>query len=151
MRFGNHRRLSQQAEMNRKSHKQRLVAEINITPFTDVILVLLTIFIVATPLIFQASIKVKLPEAATAKSDKDINQIYITITNESIVYLDKDPLTTKELKYKVRVIYRQNPNLVVILRADRFVRFKDIVGVLDALSELGIRNINLATANEENP
>lgn len=136
--------------MNRRERKQRLVAEINITPFTDVILVLLTIFIVATPLIFQASIKVKLPEAVNAKTDKDINQVYITISNEAVVYLNKDAVTTKELKYKLRSLYRHNPDLIVILRADKFVRFKEIVNVLDALSELGIRNINLATANEEN-
>lgn len=137
--------------MNRRARKQRLVAEINITPFTDVILVLLTIFIVATPLIFQASIKVKLPEAVNAKADKDTNQVYITISNEAVVYLNKDAVTTKELKHKLRSTYRQNPDLVVILRADKFVRFKEIVGVLDSLSELGIRNINLATANETNP
>ncbi|HTY45052.1 MAG TPA: biopolymer transporter ExbD [Patescibacteria group bacterium] len=135
--------------MNRRDRKQRVMAEINITPFTDVILVLLTIFMIATPLIFQSSIRVSLPETRSAKPIEDVVQASITITNEGVMYLDNAVVTRKEMKHKIRLLYRDNPALIIILRADKFVRFKDIVEALDALNELGIKNVNLASTNEE--
>ncbi len=134
--------------MNAKSRKQRLIAEINITPFTDVILVLLVIFMITTPLILQSSIKVNLPEAATAQPTKTPNQIEITITNEGSIYFVNKLVTRKELKGIVYDLQRRNPDLNVILRSDRLVRFKDIVGVLDILTEFGIKKLNIAATNE---
>jgi len=130
--------------MRRHHKKEQLVAEINITPFTDVILVLLIIFMIATPLIYQASIKVNLPEASTALPVKDARQVYITLTEKGLVYLGKRLVTKKELKDEVYSIHKNNPSLEVILRADRLVRFKEVVTVLDILSEFGIKNINVA-------
>ena len=137
--------------MNKKFKRQRLVADINITPFTDVILVLLVIFMITTPLISQTSLKIKLPEA---KSGKPLelarqSQAYITITNESTIYLDEKMVTRKELKEKMSLLHENNPGLNVILLSDKFVRFKDIVGVLDVLNELGVKNLNIAATAEE--
>lgn len=134
--------------MNTRYRKKRLMAEINITPFTDVILVLLIIFMITTPLIFQSSIKVNLPEARSAQPIQNSDQAYITITNESLIYLDNALVTRKELKEKIAASYRNNPALKVILRSDRLVRFKDIVGVIDILNEIGIKNLNIATTIE---
>ncbi len=76
------------------------MAEINITPFTDVILVLLVIFIITTPLISQTNIKVDLPKAKSAKPLEGASQIQteITITREGPVYLDGKLVTRRELK-----------------------------------------------------
>ncbi len=135
--------------MNVRDRKQKLVAEINITPFTDVILVLLIIFMVATPLIMQSSIKIKLPTAASAKPMENIrNQAIITITNESTVFLDDELVTRKELRKKMTMLSRENPNLAVILRSDKLVRFEDVVSVLDIFNELGIKNLNITATNE---
>jgi biopolymer transport protein ExbD len=134
--------------MNKRPRKQKLIAEINITPFTDVILVLLVIFMITTPLILQSSIKVNLPEAASAEPTKGPNQIEITITNEGSVYLVNKLVTRKELRDKVYVLERDNPDLNVVLRSDRLVRFKDIVGVLDILTEFGIKKLNIAATAE---
>lgn len=135
--------------MNLKSRKQNLLAEINITPFTDVILVLLIIFMITTPLILQSTIKVNLPSATTASPMKETSQANITITNESLIYLNNDLVTRKELKAKINTVYRQNPDLDVVILSDKLVRFKDIVSVLDILNELGIKNLNIAARNEQ--
>ncbi|MDD4894144.1 MAG: biopolymer transporter ExbD [Candidatus Omnitrophica bacterium] len=137
--------------MNLKSRKQRLVAEINITPFTDVILVLLVIFMITTPLISQSMLKVKLPQAKSGKPVESSRQMQadITITNEGVVYLDEKLVTKKELKERINIMHKNNPELSVILRSDKFVKFKDIVGILDPLTELGITKINIATTNEQ--
>lgn len=136
--------------MNIKSRKQKLVAEINITPFTDVILVLLVIFMITTPLITQSMIKVKLPQAKSGVPVEAARQIQagITITNEGLIYLEEKLVTRKELREKIALIHEDNPGLSVILRSDRLVQFKNIVGVLDILSELGIKNLNIAATAE---
>ena len=130
--------------MIRKFNKQRPIAEINITPFTDVILVLLVIFMIATPIILQRNIEVNLPESKSSSPISETQPKYIIITGEGLVYLDKDLVTQKELKEKMKVIHQKDPDLGVILMADQAVRFKDVVVVLDTLNELGIRHLNIA-------
>ena len=137
--------------MKRAIKRQGLVAEINITPFTDVILVLLIIFMIATPLIYQSGIKVNLPEARNAKpvDTAKQSQAYVTITNEGLVYLDEKLVTRKELKERINAMYKMNPDLSVVLRSDKMVRFKEIVDVLDPLTETGITKLNIAVTNEQ--
>ena len=137
--------------MNRRLRKQKLVSEINIAPFTDVILVLLIIFMVSTPLIYHASIQVKLPEAKSARVENAAGEekAYITITSEGVVYLEKDVVTRKELKERISLLHQRNPQLTVILSADKWARFKDIVDVLDTLSELGISKLDIAALNQK--
>lgn len=137
--------------MNGKSRKQKLVAEINITPFTDVILVLLVIFMITTPLISQSMIKVKLPQAKSGKPPEAGKQmqISITITNEGLIYLDDKLVTKKELRERIYIMHENNPYLSATLRSDRLVQFRNIVGVLDILNELGIKNLNIAATTED--
>ena len=135
--------------MNRRPARSKVVAEINITPFTDVILVLLIIFMITTPLILQSSIKVSLPEAASGRSITNARQINITVTNDNVVYLDNKLITRKELIAKVRMLHSDNSELEVILFSDRLVRFKNIVSILDDLNEIGIKNLNIAAKAEQ--
>lgn len=137
--------------MNKQTRKQRLVADINITPFTDVILVLLVIFMVTTPLISQSNIKVNLPAAKSSDSSSKSQQAQaeITITREGVVYLDGKLVTRKELKEQIKIMHENNPALSVTVRSDRFVRFQEIINVLDPLNELGITKLNIATINEK--
>lgn len=135
--------------MNLRSRKQRLIAEINITPFTDVILVLLIIFMITTPLILQSSLKVNLPQASSAQATRESGPVNIIITNEGAVYLEGVLVTRRELKEKIYARYKQDTSLAVILSSDRLVRFKDIVGVLDILNATGIKNLNIAATTEK--
>ena len=130
--------------MNPRLRKQKAIAEINITPFTDVILVLLIIFMITTPLIVQTSIKVNLPNAKSAKTSDASNQVNITVSSKSIIYLDGNLITKGELRDKVAAIYKNNPSLKVVLFSDKLARFKDVVAVLDVMNELGIRSLNIA-------
>ena len=130
--------------MRTERKAQRILAEINITPFTDVILVLLIIFIVATPLLLESNISVRLPKTVSAPPLTETEQIYITITNESLVYLNKELVTRKELKERVQFWHQKNPERPVLLRADKFVRFENIMDIFDILSALGVKNLNIA-------
>ncbi len=129
--------------------RRRLIAEINITPFTDVILVLLIIFMITTPLIVQSSIKVNLPESTNAKPLKNTKQAKISLTSEGVIYLDDKPLTRRELKEQIIKMHTDNPDLGVALYCDKLTKFKDVVNVLDILNEIGIKSLNIAVKTEE--
>ena len=130
--------------MERRPRRERITSEINIIPLTDVILVLLVIFMIATPLLLQTDIQVKLPETAAAPSMEKSSEVAITITSEAMTYLNKELVTRKELKEKLSVLHQKNPQLSVMLRIDQMVRFRDIVEVLDILTALGVRNLDIA-------
>ena len=134
--------------MNTRPTRQRVMAEINITPFTDVILVLLIIFMITTPLILQSNIKVSLPEAASGKPLTNTMQINITVASDNSVYLDDRLITRKELRAQVRMMHRNNPDMEVILFSDKMVKFKNIVSILDDLNEIGVKNLNIAAKVE---
>ncbi len=132
--------------MNPRLRKQKTIAEINITPFTDVILVLLIIFMVTTPLIIQTSIKVNLPSARSAKAVDTSNQMNITVSSKSVIYLDGNLITKEDLKERVASLYKNNPSIKIVLFSDKLARFKDIVSVLDIMNELGIKSLNIAAS-----
>jgi biopolymer transport protein ExbD len=121
---------------------------------TDIVLNMFIFFFISFSLLYTFSpyrikkIDVNLPEAVSAEPLKNNNQANISINNEGLVYLDKDLVTKKELKEKMYLMHRDNPDLVVVLRSDRLVQFRNIVGVLDILNELGIRNLNIAATAE---
>src|SRR3989338_9959023 len=105
--------------MNPRSRKQRPIAEINITPFTDVILVLLVIFMITTPLILQSSIKVNLPNAKSAKASDSTNKIDIVINKKGSIYLDNKAVTKEELKEKIGMMRKNKPDIAVVLLSDK--------------------------------
>ena len=138
--------------MIRHHRKQRFVAEINITPFTDVILVLLIIFMVAAPVIYQSNIKVKLPKVKTNAPPQETGRqmkAVITITTVGMVYLNDALVTQAELKAKISAMHKEDPGMSVNLRADQQTRFKDVVDVFDLLTDLGISNLDIMAVHTE--
>jgi biopolymer transport protein ExbD len=137
--------------MIHRHRRSKIEAEINITPFTDVILVLLIIFMIATPLISQGAINVKvdLPEASSARQSVDRGPAFVTITDEGVVFLNDDVVTREELRQKLGARHRENPELSVIVRSEKLVRFQEVVSVLDILNGLGIKNLDIAAASKK--
>ncbi len=138
--------------MKKRNHREKLVAEINITPFTDVILVLLIIFMITTPLIGALSIKVDLPQMKTGTPRQNTTQAQanITITNKGVLYLENQPVSAQELKKKITLLYKDNPDLAVILHSDKAVQFQEIVTIFDLFSELGITKLSIAATQKTN-
>ena len=136
--------------MKYAARKSKLISEINITPFTDVILVLLIIFMITTPLVIQSSIKINLPEASSASPAQTFQkQARILISSEGLTYLDDKLVTGRELRVALRQKHQEVPDIEVVLLADKLVRFKEIVDVLDILHELDIKKLNITTRTEK--
>src|SRR5215831_15633518 len=81
--------------MKKTQRKTRIIAEINIAPFTDVILVLLIIFMVTTPLIYRSSIKIALPQVSNNQQPVESKDINVSITSNGEVYLDNERYNLK--------------------------------------------------------
>ena len=117
------------------------MAEINITPFTDVVLVLLIIFMIATPFIYQSSMKVQLPQGS--KSEENPRDIIVTINSQGDVFLDDLKLNLNTLKYKLSMMVKSKPDATVIINGDKEVRYNVVMQVMDVLNQSGVKNPGL--------
>jgi len=124
--------------MNRRMKKPKIMAEINITPFTDVVLVLLIIFMIATPFIYQSSMNVQLPQAS--KSEETTRDMIVTINSRGDVYLDNTKMDLNTLRTKLAAAVRSKPNASVIINGDRNVRYDSVIQVMDVLTRAGVKN-----------
>ncbi|MDD5347117.1 MAG: biopolymer transporter ExbD [Candidatus Omnitrophica bacterium] len=121
---------------------------------TDIILNMFIFFFISFSLLYTFNpsriqkLDIKLPKAAHASTIEKQEQVNITLSNEGLIFVGEDIVSIKELKSAIGAKLRGDPDLIVILRADRLVSFNKIVGVLDALTELGITNINIAAVKE---
>ena len=117
------------------------MVEINITPFTDVVLVLLIIFMIATPFIYQSSMKVQLPQAS--KSEETSRDVIININAQGQVFLEDTKVDLESLKYKLTAMVRSKPDTSVIINGDKNVKYDSVVQVMDVLTRSGVKNPGL--------
>jgi len=117
------------------------MAEINITPFTDVVLVLLIIFMIATPFIYQSSMNVQLPQAS--KSEETTRDMIVTITAQGEVFLDNTKMDLRALKGKLSAAVRSKPQTSVIINGDKNVRYDSVIQVMDVITQAGVKNPGL--------
>ena len=114
-----------------------IIAEINVTPFVDIVLVLLIIFMVAVPMIMNQAIKVNLPKAASGKS-ADTTTIAITIKKDGRVYLNGKETDRVPLAKFLAAEARANKQIRAIVSADQEVAHGTVVSYLDLLNVSGI-------------
>jgi biopolymer transport protein TolR len=118
-----------------------VLSEINVTPFVDVMLVLLIIFMVTAPLL-QQGIDVNLPQA----KGKDLppeERIALVIKRDGIIYMNENPVSLTEMGNKLRAISKLNPN--VFLKADKDVPYGFVVEVMGEIKEAGIEKLGMIT------
>jgi len=133
--------------MGRGRRVSTSLAEINVVPLVDVMLVLLIIFMVTAPMI-QRGVEVKLPVARRA-SQIEGERIFVTVPlayrQSHIVYLGDEPLHAEVLKERVRQKMETATQKNVYLRGDGGVLFQDLMEVFSTLQEAGVQNIGVVT------
>jgi len=121
------------------------MSEINVTPFVDVMLVLLIIFMVAAPLM-TVGVPVELPKtAANALPGEQEEPLAVTITAQGVVMIQTTEVSRDELIPKLRAIAAEREGDRVFLRADGAVAYTEVMQVMGALNNAGFSNIGLVT------
>ena len=118
------------------------MAEINVIPLVDVVLVLLVIFMVTAPMLYRG-MDIKLPNPP--QYDQAGNRAVLTIEKDQRLYLDKDPVSMVQLERKLRVLKEEHADVSVYLRADRDVPYGVVVQVMDGVKKAGIEKLGMVT------
>ena len=124
-----------------------IVAEINITPLTDIFLVLLIIFMITSSAIVESGGKVNLPSAVKTQSEP--RGTTVTITPRHEIYVNQKKVAEVSLENSLREVLNASPDKVVILRGDREVLFGEAVRVLSIVKKAGASEIAIAAEVEK--
>src|SRR5438105_2044276 len=127
----------------REGKTQTALAEINMIPFIDIVLVLLIIFMVTAPVI-QSGIDVSVPKTTVVKELSE-EKLVVVIDKDQKVYLQNDPVNINELGAKVHEKLVDPTRQSIYLRADEAVPFGVFATVMDRLKAVGIDNISIVT------
>ncbi|KZM43605.1 MAG: protein TolR [Marinomonas sp.] len=139
------------ARPNRRTRRKPM-AEINVVPYIDVMLVLLVIFMITAPMLTQG-VDVELPSANAAPIEDPQSDVLVASINASGEYFidfggEQSSLPLIELQDKVKKVIAQNPSLPVLVRGDRSVAYGDVIGLMVALQAAGVPNVGLVTEPE---
>ncbi len=126
-----------------KGRTQTSLSDINVTPFVDVVLVLLIIFMVTAPVI-ESGIEVDLPQTRAVKQIT-AERVIVTIDRKQRLFVGSEPVNIHALPEKLRSLLRDPSRQDVFLRADKEVPFGTVAQVIDEMNANGITRINVVT------
>ena len=136
--------------LDQNPNSDNIVAEINITPLTDIFLVLLIIFMITSSAIIESGGRVNLPSAA--KTETAPRGISVTLTPAHEIYVNQRKVAEDELETALRAALTAGPGKIVILRGDRNVLLGEAVWVLSVIKKAGATEIAVAAqADTEKP
>ena len=119
------------------------LADINVTPLVDVVLVLLVIFMITAP-VLQSGIEVSVPKTRTVKEITE-QRVVVTIDHDQKIFLGDEPINIHELGRKLQRAGKDPAHEVIYLRADQTVPFGAFASVMDAVKQAGITNVSIVT------
>ena len=138
-------------QMNSRSSSQgrlkrrRPMSEINVTPFVDVMLVLLIVFMVTAPLL-TVGIPVELPETRSSDTlSDDQAPLVVTVQEDGSVSLQKNIMDADKLIARLQAIVVENPSVELYVRGDRRVPYGTVIGVMDMIKSAGMSRVKLVT------
>ncbi|MBU0969021.1 MAG: biopolymer transporter ExbD [Proteobacteria bacterium] len=130
------------------SGNDHLMSEINVTPFVDVMLVLLIIFMVTTPMMVQG-VDVNLPTATSNALPTDQEHLIISIDNDLKVYINDLEVSVEFLTQKLDAILENIDSKSVYLKADKSVPYGVVVNVISKIKKAGIESLGMITLPED--
>jgi biopolymer transport protein TolR len=128
---------------NTRGRTQTSMSEINVTPFVDVVLVLLVIFMITAP-ILQSGVDVTVPKTRSVKEITE-ERVVISIDRQQRVYLGNDPVNINEIGAKLKEKLRDPQRMQIYLRSDENVPFGAFATVMDAVKQSGVTNVSIVT------
>ncbi len=125
------------------------MAEINVVPYIDVMLVMLVIFMVTAPLLAQG-VRVELPKAAARPVEGEVQRVTLTVDAAGQMFLDIGdeptmPITGDQVVQRVAAVLKNRPETQIYVRADRSLRYGDVVRAMSLLTSAGAPRVGLVT------
>ena len=129
-------------------NRKGLMSDINVTPFVDVMLVLLVIFMITAPLL-QYGVEVDLPESSRHSLEVSKDQVVLSIMKDKTILIDRYKVPLSGLGKKLRVIYRNRANKEIFLNADESVPYGFVVKTMAEIKAAGIDRMSLITESPD--
>ena len=129
---------------SKNSKKRRIISDINITPFVDVLLVLLIIFMVAAPMM-TSSINIDLPKGAASPANEKIQPISISVKSDGSIFLQDEAIKLASLPAKLLEISGNNLDNKIYVRADKNLDYGRVMEIVRTVSIAGFNQVSLAT------
>ncbi len=133
-----------------KRQKKRLMAEINVVPYIDVMLVLLIIFMITAPLLTQG-VKVDLPQAAAQPLEEQSKEpLVLTVDAAGKYYLDiggkeDEPVSDEQVLQRVAIVLKRQPGIPVLVRGDKTANYGQVLRAMSLLQQAGAPSVGLLT------
>ena len=130
--------------MKKNYKKRKSISEINVTPFVDVMLVLLIIFMVTAPLL-TAGIKVNLPESTSVLKNEKNDPVTVTINSKGEIFLQKKKFSADGLIKKLKAIKSQNKDLKIYIKGDKKLSYGKVMDLMSFINKSGFKKVALVT------
>ena len=123
---------------------RRLMSEINVTPFVDVMLVLLVVFMITAPLL-TVGVPVDLPKTAAPEITGDDEPLAVSIDADGVIYLQETEVALDELGPRLEAVTERNDEARIFVRGDKSIDYGLVMAVMGAITEAGFTNLALIT------
>ena len=130
--------------MKKNYKKRKSISEINVTPFVDVMLVLLIIFMVTAPLL-TAGIKVNLPESTSILKNEKNDPVTVTINSKGEIFLQKKKISADGLIKKLKALKSQNKDLKIYIKGDKKLNYGKVMDLMSFINKSGFKKVALVT------
>jgi biopolymer transport protein TolR len=128
----------------RRIRKNRPISDINVTPFVDVMLVLLVIFMVTAPLL-TVGVPIELPKTSAKQMTDDVEPLTITIDNQNNIYIQELKVDFKDLTEKLAAIGKDKFDKKIYINGDKNINYEILMRVMAKINSAGFTSIGLVT------
>ena len=128
----------------KNGNKRAVISEINITPFVDVLLVLLIIFMVAAPML-TSSVDINLPQGVETANEEKLQTITVSVKSDGSIFLQDDPIKSSILTSRLKEISANNFTRKIFVRADKSLDYGKVMDVVKTISLAGFAQVVLVT------
>ena len=130
--------------MRKKSRNKKTISEINVTPFVDVMLVLLIIFMVTAPLL-TSGIKINLPESSSILKNEKKDPVTVSINSKGEIFIQKNKFTKDQLIKKLTLLKKNNQNLKIYIKGDKKLDYGKVMDLMNLINRSGFKKVALVT------
>tara|TARA_X000000950_G_scaffold288722_1_gene407019 strand:- start:250 stop:648 length:399 start_codon:yes stop_codon:yes gene_type:complete len=128
----------------RKKFRKKPMSDINVTPFVDVMLVLLIIFMVTAPLL-SSGIKINLPESSSVLKNEKKDPVTVSLNSKGEIFIQKKRFTRQQLIQKLKLLKKNNKNLKIYIKGDKKLDYGKVMDLMSLINSSGFTKVALVT------